>query len=255
MLKIADRLLATSSNIITRQLQGIGGGGMSCLVNVIIVDLVSQRERTKFSGIIALAGAFGLVAGVLGGAALAQEAWRWVVDLILMPFVILFPSGKYVEHAELSSPLRVFYLNLPTCIPTLVGFAFFLHLKEKTGSPIKKVMSMDWTGILILLGSIAAILFGLISGGTVYAWSSARILTPLICGSVGLISFALFEEYVADRHLFAPPMIPLRLFVNRIASSGYAITFIHAVILWAIAYYYLLYVSSISLHLPPLCKE
>ncbi len=58
----------------------MGGGGINVLVNVIIVDLVPQRERAKFSGIISLAGALGLAAGVLCGAALAQESWRWYVD-------------------------------------------------------------------------------------------------------------------------------------------------------------------------------
>jgi MFS family permease len=55
----------------------MGGGGINVLVNVIIVDLVPQVERAKFSGIISLAGALGLAAGMLCGAALAQENWRW----------------------------------------------------------------------------------------------------------------------------------------------------------------------------------
>jgi len=102
---------------------------------------------------------------------------------------------------------------------------------------------MDWTGMTILSGSLAGILFGLVSGGTVYAWSSGHILAPLIVGGFGLVAIALFAACVADRYGFSPPMIPLRLFANRTASCGYLITFTHAVILWAIAYYYLLYVS------------
>lgn len=58
---------------------GLGTGGINVSVNVIIVDLVPQRERAKLSGLTSLSGALGLVAGVLCGAVLAQTSWRWYV--------------------------------------------------------------------------------------------------------------------------------------------------------------------------------
>lgn len=62
--------------IAVRAVQGLGGGGINVCVNVIIVDLVPRRERAKLSGIVSLAGALGLVVGVLSGSALVQKSWR-----------------------------------------------------------------------------------------------------------------------------------------------------------------------------------
>jgi hypothetical protein len=123
----------------------------------------------------------------------------------------------------------------------LIGFLFFLRLEEVKKPFVERVKSMDWVGMAILSSSLTGILYGLVSGGSVYPWSSGHILSPLVIGGIGLLLFALFEEYIAGRYILASPMIPLRLFSNRTASCGYLITFIHAVILWAIAYYYLLY--------------
>lgn len=76
-------------------------------------------------------------------------------------------------------------------------------------------------------------------GNVLYPWSSARIVTPLAIGGVGLGLFMLYE------HRFAlQPILPLRILSNRTAASGYYMTFCHALILWAFAYYMNLYVSS-----------
>lgn len=77
---IASVLAAPANNItwlITmRAIQGLGAGGMNVCVNIIIVDLVPRRERAKWSGIVSLSGALGLLAGVLSGSATAQTSWR-----------------------------------------------------------------------------------------------------------------------------------------------------------------------------------
>lgn len=62
--------------IAVRAIQGLGGGGINVCVNIIIVDMVPRRERAKFSGIVSLSGALGLVVGVLSGSGTVQKSWR-----------------------------------------------------------------------------------------------------------------------------------------------------------------------------------
>ena len=100
----------------------------------------------------------------------------------------------------------------------------------------------DWTGMIILSGSVAGLILGLINGGTVHPWGSAQILAPLIIGGFGILIFVLFEIYIAGSHGFALPFMPMRLFASRAAAMGYASVFLHDLVLWALHYYFLLYV-------------
>lgn len=77
---LASVLAAPANNITwlitARAIEGLGAGSMNVCVNIIVVDLVPPRERAKWSGIVTLSGAFGLLAGVLSGSGSAQTSWR-----------------------------------------------------------------------------------------------------------------------------------------------------------------------------------
>lgn len=77
---LASVLAAPANNITwlitARAIEGLGAGSMNVCVNIIVVDLVPPRERAKWSGIVTLSGAFGLLAGVLSGSGSAQSSWR-----------------------------------------------------------------------------------------------------------------------------------------------------------------------------------
>ena len=216
--------------IAARALQGAGTGGINVCVNVLIVDLVPQRQRAKMSGLVSLAGAVGLVAGVLTGSALSLKSWR-----------------------------LIFYVNLPLSVVPIVLFVFFLDDKRQTatekggagwGWTLQQLKGMDWTGIVIFSASISAILFAIVTAGgngngdDAAGWSSPQILAPLILGIVSLGCFIAFEEMVAGKiRGFGQAFIPMRLFSRRTAAFGFLVTFLHAMILWAIPYYYLLYLN------------
>ena len=60
------------------KIQGIGGGGMICLVEVTVTDMVGLNERGAFAGIVALSWALGTVLGpIMGGAIAERTTWRW----------------------------------------------------------------------------------------------------------------------------------------------------------------------------------
>lgn len=78
---------------------------------------------------------------------------------------------------------------------------------------------VDYAGILLLAGSIAALLLGLTWGGTTYAWGAAAVAGPLAAGCAGLAGFALWEwrgtaEGIFDHRLFrASRNFPILLLV------------------------------------------
>ncbi len=60
-----------------RAVQGVGGGAMNMLVELIICDLVPLRERAKFLGVILGTFAIGTAIGpFLGGVIAQSKAWR-----------------------------------------------------------------------------------------------------------------------------------------------------------------------------------
>ncbi|KAH8811664.1 drug resistance transporter [Xylogone sp. PMI_703] len=191
-----------------RVVQGLGAGGNDALVTIIVADMVSLRERGKYIGLMALVSAVALLAGYVMGAAIASRStWR-----------------------------LVFYINLPVCVPALLGILKFLNLQPSSVSLRENIKNADWTGMVILTGSLISILFGVTSGGVLYPWASANTLSALIIGVVGTTGFFLYEAF-----LTRSPMVPLRIFGNRTSLSAYFTSFVLGVTLWAMEYYLILY--------------
>ena len=65
-----------------RIVQGVGGGGLILLNDIVITDLVPLSQRGNYFGIIGSVWALGSVSGPVIGGALAYKA-SWVCDPIL----------------------------------------------------------------------------------------------------------------------------------------------------------------------------
>lgn len=73
------------SLIIFRGITGAGGGGIVSMVQIVMSDVVSLRERGKYQGIIGVVVAFGFAIGPFMGGALAEKvSWR-----VCTPFFLL----------------------------------------------------------------------------------------------------------------------------------------------------------------------
>ncbi|KAI1127994.1 major facilitator superfamily domain-containing protein [Nemania abortiva] len=176
-----------------RAVQGVGGGGIYVLIDIVTCDLVAPRHRGKFLGIVqSCAGVAAALGPVLGGL-LAARAWRWI-----------------------------FYLNIPVCALPLFTIAFSRTRKADASSTFR---NLDYVGNLVFTPSIAAILYGLISGGSEHPWSSWRVILPLALGTAGWVFFHLHQRYFARN-----PSIPSRLFLTRTSATGFALTFLSAII-------------------------
>lgn len=64
--------------IVGRAIQGVGGGGLLTLVNIVIGDLFSMRDRGQYYGFVGLTWAVAASVGpVIGGVLTEKVSWRW----------------------------------------------------------------------------------------------------------------------------------------------------------------------------------
>ena len=184
-----------------RAVQGIGGGGVNLIVQLIVCDLVPLRERGNFMGAIFLFYTVGTATGpLIGGSIVERTSWRWV-----------------------------FYLNLPIAGAALVLHLLFLHVRrDKSGSLVDKLRRIDYLGNLILLLSVVSVLIALSWGGARYGWDSPNVLVPLVLGLAGLVLFHLYET--------APwvtvPILPGRLLSRRTPAAALVIAFLDFILLY-----------------------
>lgn len=93
------------SLIIFRGITGAGGGGILSMVQIVMSDVVSLRERGKYQGIIGVVVAFGFAIGPFIGGVLAEKvSWRvcirfitesWAFDDLEM---VLFFVVVFLDH-------------------------------------------------------------------------------------------------------------------------------------------------------------
>jgi hypothetical protein len=59
-------------------------------------------------------------------------------------------------------------------------------------------------GNILVTGSTTSVVIGLTWGGVQYPWSSARVLSPLILGLLGLCVFVIYEIYFCKPPVVSP---------------------------------------------------
>ncbi|KAH8823750.1 major facilitator superfamily domain-containing protein [Flagelloscypha sp. PMI_526] len=199
--------------IAARTVQGIGGGGILNLSDIIISDLVPLSERGTYQGLKSLTWGLSSTLGpVIGGSFAEKASWRWL-----------------------------FYLNLPVSGIAFGFVSIFLRVRTPPGSLASKLRAVDWIGNLIIIAGTTLCNVGLAWAGTRYSWSSVYVLVPLIVGVVLIIIFLGHQRYIASH-----PTIPWDVVSNRVAFSGFLGTFIHGVVAIAGIYYMPTYFQAVQ---------
>ena len=164
------------SLIAFRVIQGLGAGGLLALVQVIMSDIISPRERGRYMGLMGGIMAVAIAGGpLLGGFITDTIGWRWN-----------------------------FYVAIPFAILALFLIQFTLHLPKR-----HRKVRIDYLGAALIAAGVSLLLIWVTLGGNQFEWGSVTSWLMGV-GSAVLLALAVLVEL---KH--PEPIIPLTLFKNR----------------------------------------
>jgi MFS family permease len=178
--------------ILARAVAGVGGGGMTTVVSILLSDIVSLRDRGTWQGYINIIYATGAAAGAPIGGILADSiGWRWA-----------------------------FLAQAPLCLLAFMAVAFFLHLPQADASHWKeKLRRIDFLGALTLLAAVVCLIFGMDRGSN-KSWTDKYTLTTVLASIPLFILFSIVEIWVAQE-----PFTPGRIIFERTLFAAYLCNF------------------------------
>jgi EmrB/QacA subfamily drug resistance transporter len=177
--------LAWSSNslIFARVLQGLGGGMLMPIGQMILVRAAGPRNMARvmsFIGVpIILAPVFG---PTLGGLRVEHAGWQWI-----------------------------FLVNLPIGIAAVV--AALRLLPREAGSP-QTAGRLDAIGLGLVASGLVGITYGLSESGTAGSLAATQVLVPFATG------VALVAAFVVRALRIENPLLDVRLYANKAFASA-----------------------------------
>lgn len=161
--------------IAARAFAGIGGGGMTTVVSILLSDCVPLRERGKWQGYINIVYATGAGAGApLGGILADSIGWRWA-----------------------------FLGQVPLCLIAFLAVSILLELPAREKIHWKtKLARIDFFGAAILIAAVFTLLLALDRGSN-DSWTAKVTLISLALSLPLFLLFAFVEMKIA-KEPFAP---------------------------------------------------
>ena len=192
--------------IVFRGIQGLGGGALMVSTQAVIGDVVSPRERGRYSGLMGAVFGISTVLGpLLGGLFVDHLSWQWI-----------------------------FYVNVP------IGIAAFVVLQIVLATPALRVKrAIDYPGMGLLAGGLTSIVLYTSLGGSTYPWWSWQMILLLVLSIVLTIAFVVAERRAKE------PTVPLVLFRNRVFTVASVVGFIVGMALFGSVTYIPLYLQVV----------
>ncbi|WP_143466110.1 MDR family MFS transporter [Kribbella sp. ALI-6-A] len=161
----------------SRVLQGLGAGGLTALVQIVMAAIIPPRELGRYSGIFGAIFASATVGGPLLGGFLVDSPLGWrACFLVGVPFVL----------AAIVLLQRT--LKLPT---------------------VRREVRIDWWGAFLITAGVSTLLVWSSFAGNRFDWASGWSFVLVAAALAALVAAVLVER----RH--PEPIIPMDLFRNR----------------------------------------
>ncbi|WVQ79303.1 hypothetical protein IAT38_001400 [Cryptococcus sp. DSM 104549] len=173
----------TSTWLITaRAFQGLGGGSIIGLTNIVVSDVVPLQQRGTYQGFLGSAWGIAAVLGPIFGGLLTEKAsWRWC-----------------------------FYINLPTCGIAFAFLLFTLKLNPSRRLTFAELSStFDFAGLILLMISLGLLIVGF-SRAADNGFGAPSSYGILIAG--GVVFFLAVGHCMFTKR---NAVIPARMFKNR----------------------------------------
>jgi EmrB/QacA subfamily drug resistance transporter len=167
--------LATSSTeiILFRVLQGVGGGMIMPLAQLIMAQEAGPRRMGRVMSLVAVPMMLAPILGpTLGGVLIETLGWRWI-----------------------------FFVNLPVCVVAVV-----LAIRILPNSRGSKTDRLDVLGLGLMSSGLVGITYGLAEIGTLGTFGSAKVYLPIALGTLLVAAFAVHATHAKN------PLLDLNLY-------------------------------------------
>ncbi len=163
--------------ILSRGLQGLGGGGLMVTTMAVVGDIIPPKDRGRYQGIFGAVFGLSTVLGpLIGGFIVGHWSWRWI-----------------------------FYINLPIGLLAIVVIGAVLPSKAVSERP-----SIDVAGALLIAICLTSLILLTSLGGHTVPWISGEAAGLAGIAVSSLIAFPFVENRAAA------PIFPMHLLGNRI---------------------------------------
>src|ERR1700744_2632275 len=177
---------SSTSLILFRVLQGIGGGMIMPISQMIMAEVAGPKRMGRVMGVVVMPAMLAPILGpVVGGLILQNLHWSWI-----------------------------FFVNVP--IGIVAGILGWRMLPE---SNLGKAGKLDWLGLGLLPASMAAIIYGLSEIATKESFTAPTVVWPIV-GGLALAGWFGWHALHVQR-----PLRDARLYGKRIFAAASLTTF------------------------------
>jgi EmrB/QacA subfamily drug resistance transporter len=169
-----------------RVLQGIGGGMIMPLAQLMMAQVAGPQRMGRVMGIVSMPAMLAPIFGpVIGGLILQNLHWSWI-----------------------------FFVNAP-----IGAIALYLGWRTLPSTDSGDAGRLDLVGLALLPIGSAALIYGISEVGSGAGFGSTKVLGPVLAGAV------LSAAFVVHARRVERPLLDVRLYVNRVFAGASATTF------------------------------
>lgn len=174
---LAGQARSMSFLILSRAIQGLGGGGLFPIGLTIVGEIYSLERRARIQGLFSGVWGFASIVGPMAGGLITDLfSWRWV-----------------------------FYVNIPFGLAAIALIYANLSEPQTKGRP----HSIDYIGVATLSASLTCLLVALIQAGKRASFVETDLMVLFALASLLFVAFIFLERRAEE------PLLPISLFENR----------------------------------------